>query len=117
MSVMLAFLGWATDFMERCRESAVFSGLWFKISVVLFIISFVLAGMILYVSRFYRKDLRVRMMWMEHRILLISGIACPLLCVGVFTISLIPPYGQACLVFGACALLFIVNLGCLLLYD
>lgn len=113
---LIAMLGYLTEFMDRCRQAHVFQSISFRLAALCFLVSLFLGGVILRISRSYQRN-RVERIWNDHRVLFVFGVVSCVLCVVTFTVALIPPYGEACLAFGSCALLFIVNLGCLLLYD
>lgn len=112
-STMIAVLGYLTEFMDRCRESGVFSGTVFRVSVLFFLITVVLASILRYIWGTFTRTPGTET-WEKHPILSVCAVASALVCVIAFTIALIPAYEGACLAFGSCALLFVVNLGCVL---
>lgn len=114
-TALVILVGSATKFVRRCEESKVFASMPFKLSVLLFMTSLFLGGAILYLSRSFAHR-RAKNMWNHHRVLFIAGIVACFLSVALFTISLIPAYKQAATAFGCLGVLFIANLGCLLLY-
>lgn len=114
--LMIIFVCFITNFIERCRDHFVFQSTSFRASVLCFCIAFILASIILYKSKDYQRR-KKRMIWLHLTLLSVLAIGFCIAFLVLFTISIKPAYHEASIVFLLLAALFIVNLGCLLLYD
>lgn len=115
-SFFIIFLGWATNFIDRCRENFIFESITFKFSMLFFIISLAFASYVLYKLKEYTYH-RAQMVRIH---LWASGITTVISCIAsliLFTISIYPAFHESSIAFTILASMLFMNIGCLLLQD
>ncbi|KAK8882072.1 hypothetical protein M9Y10_044712 [Tritrichomonas musculus] len=115
-SFFIIFLGWATNFIDRCRESFVFESLVFKFCLLFFITTLGFSSYVLYKLKEYTYNRRQ----MVRIHLWASGITAVVSCIVfliLFTISIYPAFHESSIAFTILASMLLINLGCLMLSD
>lgn len=112
----IIFFGWATNFLDKCKEGLIYESLSFKLCVIFFLFSFILSVYVVLKIREYRYN-RVEMVRIHLYTSGVSSLVFGILSLLLFTVSIYPVFREASMAFSILAALFFVNLGCLILYD
>lgn len=115
-SFFIVFLGWATNFVDRCRENFVFETITFKLSLLFFIIGLTFASYVLYRLKEYNYH-RAQMVRIHLWASGITTVVSCLLFLILFTISIYPAFHESSIAFTILAFMLLMNIGCLLLTD
>ena len=114
-TVFLALIGVLSDFVGKCRASLCFESIWWKLSVMTFLLSMAIAGYTLYLTRESTTS-RPRMIWRKYRLFGILAIMNVISCLAFFTKAIWPAYNVGAISFVSLAALFMTNVGCIILY-
>ena len=115
-SFFILFLGWATNFVDRCREKFVFESLVFKLSLLFFITALAFSFYVLYKLKEYTYH-RAQMVRIH---LWASGISTVVSCIAflvLFTIAIYPAFHESSIAFTILGSMLLMNIGCLMLQD
>lgn len=113
---MIIFIGIISGFIERCRNSFVFSSYSFK-STILFFLAFIISSFIALRRSKEHKDHIYIHIWREQKFLAIVILLLGLCSLSLFTYSIYPAYEEASIVFLCLGAIFLTNIGCIILYD
>ena len=115
-SLMIGIIGYLTNFTEKCRASNCFNSISFRLCTLSFLGALGFASYLLYQTRTTTRN-RPRFLWEHYPTFSIISIGLCLVSIIFFSFAIYPAYQGAFMAFDCLALLLIVNLACVILYD
>lgn len=112
----IVFISVISNFYERCKNAFVFESFSLKFCLVCFIFFILVSSIILYRVRMYRTDW-IPAIWAHSKYLVIIDVLLCIALISLFGVAIYPAYKEASICYIVLFTLFIINLGCLILYD